>query len=42
MFVWMHINDESKGPEITQRILAAYRFGREPPASRPLVIETIE
>jgi pyrimidine-nucleoside phosphorylase len=38
----MHINDESKGPEITQRILAAYRFGREPPASRPLVIETIE
>ncbi|MGI5863151.1 MAG: thymidine phosphorylase [Myxococcales bacterium] len=40
--VRMYINDESKGPEITRRVLAAYRFGRETPAARPLVIETIE
>jgi pyrimidine-nucleoside phosphorylase len=38
----MHINDLSRRADIERRVLAAYGFGAEKPAARPLVIETIE
>ncbi|MGV3619428.1 MAG: thymidine phosphorylase [Archangium sp.] len=40
--VTMHVNDESRVKEVTDRVIAAYTFGAVAPAVRPLVLERLE
>ncbi len=38
----MHVNDDSRVKEVTERVLAAYSMGSQAPSSRGLVLERIE
>ena len=37
----MHVNDEAKVKEVTERVIAAYALGAKAPSPRPLVLERI-
>jgi pyrimidine-nucleoside phosphorylase len=40
--VRVHYNHEGPLPDVKQRLLAAYRFGPQSPAPRPLIVERLE
>ena len=37
----MHVNDDAKVKDVTDRIHAAYSIGAQAPAKRPLVLERL-
>ena len=39
--VTMHVNDDARVKEVTERVIAAYSIGQTAPAARPLVLERI-
>ena len=39
--VTMHVNDDARVKEVTERVIAAYSLGTKAPAPRPLVLERI-
>lgn len=39
--VTMHVNDDARVKEVTERVIAAYSIGATAPAARPLVLERI-
>ncbi len=39
--VTMHVNDDARVKEVTERVIAAYALGAKAPAQRPLVLERI-
>jgi len=37
----MHVNDDARVKEVSERVIAAYTLGAKAPAPRPLVLERI-